>query len=82
MRSWPGAFRAAFIDGDYARAWYLYALLEDSDPDIAQQRQSFADKLTQAEIDEAEAQAAAWRAENKVKTYDDFFAAVNSPFRQ
>ena len=77
-----GAFRAAFIDGDYARAWYLYALLEDSDPDIAQQRQSFADKLTQAEIDEAEAQAAAWRAENKVKTYNDFFAAVNSPFRQ
>ncbi len=77
-----GALRAAFIDGDYARAWYLYALLEESDPDIAQQRQSFADKLTQAEIDEAEAQAAAWRAENKVKTYDDFFQAVNSPFRQ
>ena len=49
---------------------------------MAQQRQSFADKLTQAEMDEAEAQAAAWRAENKVKTYGDFFAAVNSPFRQ
>ena len=34
-----GAFRAAFIDGDYARAWYLYALLEDSDPDIARAAQ-------------------------------------------
>ncbi len=77
-----GAFRAAFIDGNYARAWYLYTLLEESDPDIAKQRESFADKLTQAEIDKAEAQAAAWLAENKVKTYNDFFAAVNSPFRQ
>ncbi|MFN8466715.1 MAG: hypothetical protein U0X20_14245 [Caldilineaceae bacterium] len=77
-----GAFRAAFIDGDYARAWYLYALLDDSDPKMAKQRQSFADKLTQAEIDAAEAKAAAWRAENKIKTYDDFFAEVSSPFRQ
>jgi hypothetical protein len=76
-----GAFRAAYIDFDYPRAWYLYALLEDSDPDIAQQRNSFADELTQAEIDDAEAAAAAWRAENEVRDYDDFFAEVNSPFR-
>jgi hypothetical protein len=76
-----GAFRAAFIEFDYPRAWYLYALLEESDPDIAVQRHSFADQLTQAEIDEAEAAAAAWLAENKIKDYDDFFAEVNSPFR-
>jgi hypothetical protein len=76
-----GAFRAAYIDFDYPRAWYLYALLEDTDPQIAQQRNDFADKLTQEEIDEAEAAAAAWRAENKVKEYADFFAEVNSPFR-
>jgi dienelactone hydrolase len=76
-----GAFRAAYIDFDYPRAWYLYALLEESDPDLAAQRHSFADQLTQAEIDAAETAAAAWRAENTVKDYDDFFAAVNSPFR-
>jgi hypothetical protein len=76
-----GAFRAAFIDQDYKTGFFLYALLEDTDPDIAAQRWSFADQLTQAEIDEAEAAAAAWRAENQVKDYDDFFAAVNSPFR-
>ena len=29
------AFRAAFIDGDYARAYYLYALAKESDPDTA-----------------------------------------------
>ena len=72
-----GAFRAAYIDFDYPRAWYLYALLEESDPDIAAQRQSFADQLTQAETDETEAAAAAWRAENEVKDYDDFFAEVS-----
>jgi dienelactone hydrolase len=77
-----GAFRAAFVDGDYARAWYLYALLEDADPQAAEQRFTFAGQLTQAEIDEAEAAAAAWRAENAVKDYDDFFAEVDSPFRQ
>ncbi len=43
---------------------------------------TFADQLTQAEIDEAEQAAAEWRAENKVKDYDDFFAEVNSPFRE
>jgi hypothetical protein len=44
-------------------------------PGIAQQRQSFANQLTQAEIDEAA--AAAWRAQNEVKDYSDFFAEVN-----
>jgi hypothetical protein len=29
------AFRAAFIDGDYTRAYYLYALAEEPDPDTA-----------------------------------------------
>jgi dienelactone hydrolase len=77
-----GAFRAAFIEQDYRTAFFLYALLEESDPDIAAQRFTFADQLTQAEIDEAEAAAAAWRAENEIKDYDDFFAAVDSPFRQ
>jgi hypothetical protein len=43
-------------------------------PGIAQQRQSFADQLTKAEIDKA---AAAWRAQNEVKDYNDFFAEVN-----
>jgi hypothetical protein len=76
-----GAFRAAYIDFDYPRAWYLYALLEDAEPEIAQQREPFAEELTQAQIDEAEAAAAAWRAENEVRDYDDFFAEVNSPFR-
>jgi dienelactone hydrolase len=76
-----GAFRAAFIEQDYQNAFFLYALLAESDPDIAAQRFTFADQLTPAEIDEAEAAAAAWRAENEIKDYDDFFAAVNSPFR-
>ena len=76
-----GAFRAAFIEQDYQTAFFLYALLQESDPDIAGQRESFAAQLTQAEIDGAEAAAAAWRAENEIKDYDDFFAAVNSPFR-
>jgi hypothetical protein len=76
-----GAFRAAFIDQDYKTGFFLYALLEDADPQLAAQRQSFADQLTAAEIEEAEQAAAAWRAANTVKDYDDFFAAVNSPFR-
>ncbi len=76
-----GAFRAAFIDGDYQRGFYLYALLEDADPQLAARRQEFADQLTAAEIEEAEQAAAEWRAANTVKDYDDFFAAVNSPFR-
>jgi dienelactone hydrolase len=76
-----GAFRAAYIDFDYPRAWFLYALLEDADPQVAEQRQAFADQLTQAEIDEAEVAAAAWRTENTVKEDADFFAEVNSPFR-
>jgi len=77
-----GAFRAAFIEQDYATAFFLYALLEESDPELAAQRQTFADQLTAAEIDAAEQMAAAWRTENRIKTYDDFFADVNSPFRQ
>jgi tetratricopeptide (TPR) repeat protein len=77
-----GAFRAAFIVQDYPTAFFLYALLAENDPDLAAQRFAFAEQLSQAEIDEAEAAAAAWRAENEVKDYDDFFAAVDSPFRQ
>jgi hypothetical protein len=76
-----GAFRAAFIEQDYPTAFYLYALLEDAAPDLAAQRNTFAGELTAEEIAGAEAAAAAWRAANRVKDYDDFFAAVNSPFR-
>jgi dienelactone hydrolase len=77
-----GAFRAAFIDQDYATAFYLFALLEEADPELAAQRFDFADQLTQAEIDAAEEAAAIWRAANQIKDYDDFFADVDSPFRQ
>ncbi|GIK74742.1 MAG: hypothetical protein BroJett021_37300 [Chloroflexota bacterium] len=77
-----GAFRAAFIEQDYKMAFYLYTLFEESDPELAAQRHTFADQLTAAEIEAAEQAAATWRAENTVKTYDDFFAEVNSPFRQ
>ena len=76
------AFRAAFIDQDYARGFYLYALLEDADPQLAGQRQTFAGNLSADEIAAAEEAAAAWRAANTVKDYNDFFAEVNSPFRQ
>jgi hypothetical protein len=77
-----GAFRAAFIEQDYKTGFFLYALFEDTEPDFAEQRWSFADQLTQAEIDEAEQAAAEWRAANRIKDYDDFFAEVDSPFRQ
>lgn len=77
-----GAFRAGFIEQDYKTGFFLYALFEDTEPEVAEQRWSFADQLTQAEIDEAEQAAAAWRAENQIKDYDDFFAEVNSPFRE
>jgi TPR repeat protein len=77
-----GAFRAAFVEQDYKTGFFRYALFEGTEPDYADQRWSFADQLTQAEIDEAEAAATAWRAENQIKDYDDFFAEVNSPFRQ
>ena len=77
-----GAFHAAFVDGEYATAFYLHALLDEVDPEWAAQRYAFADELTQAEIDAAEEAAAAWRADNEIKEYDDFFAEVNSPFRQ
>ncbi len=77
-----GAFQAAFLDKDYARGFYLYALLEEADPEMAQQRFAFAEQLTADEIETAETAAAAWRAENRVRSYDDFFAEVNSPFRQ
>lgn len=76
-----GAFHAAFIAHDYKTAFFLYALLDEAAPEIAGQRWSFADQLTQAEIDEAEAAAAAWRTENQIRDDHDFFAAVNSPFR-
>ncbi len=77
-----GAFRAAFIDQDYKTGFFRYALLEEVDPDMAAQRFSFADQLTQAEIDEAEQAAAEWRANYPIKEDQDFFAEVNSPFRQ
>lgn len=77
-----GAFRAAFIEQDHKTGFFLYALLEDTDPDIAAQRFTFADELTQAEIDAAEEAAAAWRAANQVKDFDDFAIAVDSPFRR
>ncbi|MFZ1769599.1 MAG: hypothetical protein WAU00_10400, partial [Caldilinea sp.] len=77
-----GAFRAAFIEQDYQRGFFLYALFEETEPDFAEQRWSFADQLTQAEIEEAEQAAAAWRAANSIKDYADFFAQVDSPFRQ
>lgn len=77
-----GAFRAAFIDRDYKTGFFLYALLDETEPDFAAQRWSFAEQLTQTEIDETEAAAAEWRANNRIKDYDDFFRAVNSPFRQ
>lgn len=48
-----GAFRATFIEQDY-RGFFLYALFEETEPDFAEQRWSFADQLTQAEIEEAE----------------------------
>ncbi len=76
-----GAFRAAFIEQDYRRGFFLYALFEETEPDYADQRWTFADQLTQSEIDQAEAQAALWRAENEIKEYEDFFALVDSPFR-
>jgi hypothetical protein len=76
-----GAFRAAFIEQDYLRAFVLYALFEGSAPNYADQRWTFADQLTQSEIDQAEAEAALWRAENEIKDYEDFFALVDSPFR-
>jgi dienelactone hydrolase len=77
-----GAFHAAFIDQDYKTGFFRYALLEEVDPDLAAQRFSFADQLTQAEIDEAEQAAAEWRARYPIKEDQDFFAEVNSPFRQ
>ena len=77
-----GAFRATFIEQDYQRGFFLYALFEETEPDFAEQRWSFADQLTQAEIEEAEQAAAAWRAANPIKDYEDFFAQVDSPFRQ
>jgi len=77
-----GAFRAAFIEGDYKTGFYLYALLEDADPDLAARRHTFVDQLTADEIAAAEEAAAQWRAANSVKDYNDFFAEVNSPFRQ
>jgi hypothetical protein len=76
-----GAFWAAFIDHDYKTGFFLYALFEGTEPEFAEQRWSFAENLTQHEIDEAEQAAAEWRANNRIKDYDDFFAAVNSPFR-
>lgn len=77
-----GAFRAAFIEQDYKTGFFLYALFEESEPELAARRLSFAGQLTQAEIDEAEKMAAEWRANNSIKDYNDFFAEVNSPFRQ
>lgn len=77
-----GAFHAAFIEQDYKTGFFLYALFEDTEPEYAEQRWSFADQLTQAEIDEAEQAAAEWRANNAIRDYDDFFAEVDSPFRQ
>ena len=77
-----GAFHAAFIAQDYKTGFFLYALFEGTEPDFADQRWSFADQLTQAEIDEAEEAAAAWRAENQIRDDKYFFAEVNSPFRQ
>lgn len=76
------AFRAAFGEHDYKKGYYLYALLADSEPQYADQRHSIANQLTPAEIDAAEKAAADWRASNQVKDYNDFFALVNSPFRQ
>jgi TPR repeat protein len=76
-----GAFRAAFLEHDYKTGFFLYALFEDTEPHYAEQRWSFSENLTQAEIDEAEAAAAEWRANNRIKDYDDFFIEVNSPFR-
>lgn len=77
-----GAFRAAFIEQDYKTGFFLYALFADTEPNYAEQRWSFADQLTQAEIDEAEQAAAEWRANNEIRDYDDFFTEVDSPFRQ
>lgn len=76
-----GAFRAAFMEGDYKTGFFRYALLEEADPEIAAHRFVFADRLAQAEMDAAEAAAAEWRATHSVKTYNDFFAEVDSPFR-
>jgi hypothetical protein len=76
------AFRAAFGEHDYKKGYYLYALLADSEPQYADQRHSIANQLTPAEIDAAEKAAADWRAGNQVRDYNDFFAVVNSPFRQ
>lgn len=76
-----GAFHAAFIAHDYKTGFFLYALFEGTEPHFAEQRWSFADQLTQAEIDEAEQAAAAWRAENQIRDDKYFFAEVNSPFR-
>ncbi|HAJ35206.1 MAG TPA: hypothetical protein DCL15_05890 [Chloroflexi bacterium] len=76
-----GAFHAAFIAQDYPTGFFLYALFEGTEPHFAEQRWSFADQMTQAEIDEAEQAAAAWRAENQIRDDQYFFAAVNSPFR-
>ncbi len=76
-----GAFHAAFIAHDYKTGFFLYALFEGTEPHFAEQRWSFADQLTQAEIDEAEQAAAAWRAENQIRDDNDFFAEVDSPFR-
>jgi dienelactone hydrolase len=75
-------FHAAYVEQDYLQAYFLHALLDEVDPDWAAQRFAFADQLTAAEVETAEANASAWRAENKVNDYEDFFAEVNSPFRQ
>ncbi len=50
--------------------------------ELAAQRHTFADQLTQAEIDAAEDAATSWRVDNQVRDYEDFCADVNSPFRR
>jgi len=75
-----GAFRAAFIDKDVPRGFYLYALLTESDPGYAEQRWTLSDELSRETINQLERDAAAWRSQNRVKDYNDFFLEVASPF--
>lgn len=77
-----GAFQAAFIDMDYELGYFRYALLEEALLQQAKQRQSFTDKLSTNTIERLEDEAAAWRQANQVKSYDDFFRVINSPFRR
>ena len=73
-----GAIRATKREKNFGRAYYLYALMQEVDPEFADHRWEIVEHLIQGERERMERRARDWLASNQLKGDDDFLRELSS----